>query len=245
MPEFTGAPAGGPDPSYPQWVFKTHGVLRLWRWEAGPPPVHELQACRTITARALSRHLPASPYSTTTRTLVSVESGLEADLLRCVDRDPHVTWIVPQPLTLVWQGRTRHTPDLLTLDADGAVTVWDVRPLHRQGQRFRQRARMTAEACEHVGWRYEVFSDDNLVRRLNIQWLTHHRVLPAWGESLADSILRQLEDEPRTIDQVVGVGPEDAERLGVVWHLLWAGRITTELDAPLSGASPLALAVPA
>lgn len=245
MPKFTGAPAGGPDLSYPQWVFKTQGVLRLWRWDDGPPPLRELEACRPIVARALSRHLPASPYSTTTQALVSVESGLEADLLRSVDRDPRVTWIVPQPLTLLWKGRTKHTPDLLTLDADGAVTVWDVRPLHRQWPRFRRKAQMTAAACEQIGWHYEVFSDEHELRRLNIQWLTHHRSLSTWGEPFADAILKELDEGPRTVEEIVGSGPGQAEKLRVVWHLLWAGRITADLDVPLGDSSALTLAVTA
>ena len=81
-----------------------------------------------------------------------------AVLVRRVDRDPSVVWIVPQPFRLAWAEPKvgRHTPDLLTVHSDGGVTVWDARGADDQGSKFRAKAAITASECEAVGWRYEV-----------------------------------------------------------------------------------------
>ncbi|ROR55124.1 hypothetical protein EDD41_2378 [Luteococcus japonicus] len=233
MTDSIGGPAMGPDPSCPQWVIKTRGALRQWRWCVdGAPPLQEMQPCRDFVARALSKHLPASPFCTTTGDLVPVESGLEADLLRAVDCDPAIRWLVSQPLKLRWPDGSHHTPDLLTVTAHGDVTVWDVRPEHRQDSRFRAVAEKTAEACRSVGWGYEVFSDEHERRRLNLQWLSHSRRLPAGTRSIADQMLAELDSEPVPLRRLF-TGSEADLRLRVAWHLIWTGALDCDLDEPL------------
>jgi hypothetical protein len=96
----------------------------------------------------------------TTRTVVHLESGLEHDLVRKPDRDPAIVHMVSRPLRLCWTTPeiASHTPDLLTVQTDGAVTVWDVRAVEEQDNEFGTKSAITRDACQVVGWRYEVFT---------------------------------------------------------------------------------------
>ena len=71
-----------------------------WDWADGPPPWRELKSVREPKAGALSRHMPSSPFCWTTQTRLQVESGLEHDLLRELDRDSEVDWLVSQRFLL-------------------------------------------------------------------------------------------------------------------------------------------------
>ena len=66
-----------------------------------------------------------------------------------LDRDPTVLRIVAQPLTLSWRGSEpgSHTPDLLTVHAGAAPTVWDVRALDKQDQQFETKSALTRRVC--------------------------------------------------------------------------------------------------
>jgi hypothetical protein len=46
--------------------------------------------------------VPVTAFSTTTNSQVALESGLEHDLLRKLDRMSSVVWLVGQPLELRW-----------------------------------------------------------------------------------------------------------------------------------------------
>ena len=73
---------------------------------------------------------------------------LDNEFEKC-DRDPRVRWIVSQPFRLSWGGPApgRHTPDLLRLSADDAVTVWDARRLDEQHETFGVQAEVTRQCC--------------------------------------------------------------------------------------------------
>ncbi|MDN5793213.1 MAG: hypothetical protein L0H22_09185, partial [Brevibacterium aurantiacum] len=76
---------------------------------------------RTPKSKAKSRHVPMYAYSITTRGHIRLESGLEHDLLRELDRRPDVAWLVSQPMRLRLPAkrarrRLEHTPDLLSVD---------------------------------------------------------------------------------------------------------------------------------
>jgi hypothetical protein len=91
---------------------------------------------------------------------VGYESWLERDRLVLLDFDPDVVGIASQPFWLFWataEGKARsHAPDYFARLADGSALVLDVRSTDRIKPRDRVAFDATREACDALGWRYEV-----------------------------------------------------------------------------------------
>jgi hypothetical protein len=162
-----------------------------------------------------------------------LESGLEHDLVRVLDRDPEVLWLVPQPLLMEWGAgnRSRHVPDLLSLGANGAVTVWDIKtPQAATSAAFVEVQQLTGRACKAVGWRYKTFSGMPTVQRHNLLWLHSYRSRPAWADQWETELLARAEDGCALARLV---GPV-SEQTAVTWHLIWTGRLRVDLTSRLT-----------
>lgn len=161
-----------------------------------------------------------------------MESLLEFDLFRELDRDPQIRWILAQPLALSEpgprKGSSEHFPDFLTVDADGVMKVWDVRHPDRVDDAFRVSSQMTDAACLHRGVAYEVFTGFAMTRKVQLQWIDCYRRKPA-----------NLDAFKAVIDQFVGPGCrlgdllEHVGHYGIpaVWHLIWSGSLVVDLDS--------------
>jgi hypothetical protein len=188
---------------------------------------------RRPASGAASKHVPVRAYAQTVGGHLMLESGLEHDLVRVLDREPDVTWIVPQPLQLEWGvGRRRkHVPDLLAVGPDDSVTVWDVKTVTAAGlDNFDTARRVTEEACASVGWKYAVFTGLPAVHRHNLLWLHAYRSRPTWADRWEAHLLAAASDGS-TLGDLVGCDPESA---CLVWHLIWSGRLSADLTCRLS-----------
>jgi hypothetical protein len=176
------------------WFLRVHsGVEVDWNWrQHGTPPVEQLAPVRMPRSSASNRHIPVSAYSITNGGVVHLESGLEHDLVRRLDRDRGIVQMVSQPLRLSWTTpeAASHTPDLLTVHDDSAVTVWDVRAREEQDDDFRTKSAVTRDGCAAVGWHYEVFTGLSGTERLNLLWLHGFRRKPAWADRFEEEIRR-------------------------------------------------------
>ncbi|MDV3134422.1 TnsA-like heteromeric transposase endonuclease subunit [Mycobacterium sp. 29Ha] len=211
------------------------GEVVQWCWrDRGAPPLDDLSAIRTPRSSSRNRHIPVSAYSTTNAGVVHLESGLEHDLVRRLDRDPTIRRMIAQPLRLQWTATdpASHTPDLLTIHHSGAATVWDVRAVDEQDDDFRVKSRITRDACAIAGWRYEVFSGLETVERMNLLWLHGFRRRPPWTDRYKNAILTMAAAGPVTLDALFGADDGSEEIKPVVWHLLWAGDLCTDMKAP-------------
>ncbi|GAB4001825.1 TnsA-like heteromeric transposase endonuclease subunit [Nocardioides ultimimeridianus] len=225
------------------WTIAVDGHASSWDWSLGSPDPESLRPVRRPTSGAVSRHIPVRAFSTTTSDFVELESGLEHDLFRLLDRDGAVVWLVAQPLRLTWPvvGRKKartHTPDLLSVDAGGRVTVWDVkRPQQATADDFAVDRAVTECACVEVGWGYEVFTGLGPVHQHNLMWLHSYRRQPAWAASCEPEVLAQAAG-----GCVLGelVTPDDPQRAAVVWHLIWAGRLRLDLTSRLTAQTAVA-----
>lgn len=226
------------EPTNITWSFRLNGRRTDWDWSAGAPGFDMLESYRRPASGAASRHVPVRAFSYTVGGFIELESGLEHDLLRVLDRDPSVEWIVPQPMRLSWgeAGRRktrRHTPDLLSVDVDGGVTVWDVKtPVAASSPRFTEVKDLTERACRTHGWRYEVFTGLKSVHRHNLLWLHAYRSRPPWASRQEDDLVAAC-GGGISLGQLVGSSPE-GERLAVIWHLIWTGRLVVDLDQRLT-----------
>lgn len=225
------------------WVVDVGAGPAVWDWELGQPGLRSMTRVRSPRSKAKSRHVPVWAYSTTTAGHVHLESGLEHDLLRDLDRRRDIVWLLSQPcrLQLPLQRRGRrlmHTPDLASLNGDGTVTVWDVRATTRQDEEFRLRAEHTRRACEQVGWRYEVFAGLPALRRLNLLWLHAYRQpMPWYEEALAQ--LTESTCRPGTIGDVVTADNGAGHLVAALWHGIWSGQLDCDLDTALTATTAI------
>ncbi|TQR84344.1 TnsA-like heteromeric transposase endonuclease subunit [Mycobacterium hodleri] len=217
------------------WSFRLNGAtMDDWSWrQRGAPPLHQLQPVRVPRSSEFQRHIPVSAYSMTNGDIVSLESGLEHDLLRRVDRDPRVTRIVAQPLRVSWAAPTRgsHVPDLLTVHDDGTATVWDVRALDRHDEDFTTKSAITRDACLAIGWRYAVFTGLASIERLNHLWLHGFRRRPAWAGRVEEQVRRAASRPGATLGSVIASDDGTGELTSVLWHLLWHDDVTIDMAA--------------
>jgi hypothetical protein len=194
----------------------------------------QLTPVRMPRSSASNRHIPVTAYSMTNGGVVHLESGLEHDLVRRLDRDSGIVGMVSQPLRLSWTAPepVRHIPDLVTLHDDDAVTVWDVRALDEQDDDFRNKSAVTRDACAVVGWRYEVFTGLGGVERLNLLWLHGFRRRPAWTDRWEEQIQRAASHRDATIGSLFAHDDGTGELKAVVWHLVWSGDLSVDIAAP-------------
>lgn len=218
-----------------KWLLHIRGAGVIeWSWcERGDPLVDELMPIRTPRSSMSNRHIPVSAYAMTNAAVLQLESGLEHDLVRRLDRDPTISRMVTQPVRLQWTGieQTTHTPDLLTVDAPGVVTVWDVRAVDQQDDDFRVKSRLTLSACTAVGWRYEVFTGLEERERLNLLWLHGFRRKPLWNDRHEDVIRTMATTGNLTLGNLFRADDGSGELKSVVWHLLWKGDLQIDMDA--------------
>lgn len=187
------------------------------------------------------RHYSGSYWSTTMESLVGYESRLELANLLCEDFDPSTTWILSQPFLLAGADgsrKRRHVPDYLVERIGGRACVIDVKPAALLADpKIAAALTWSARMVESIGWEYVVRSEPEPVRLGNIKFLAGYRrafqFIPVEVEAV-----RLAVREPMTIGQACRIGagqiaePEYAR--GIVLHLLWAGKLTTDLSVPLS-----------
>ncbi|MUL74487.1 TnsA-like heteromeric transposase endonuclease subunit [Mycolicibacterium sp. CBMA 226] len=239
----TGAVPGGTDVR-PTWTFRIAGSEIGWIWQQNAgPPTRDLEPVRVPRSSKRNRHIPVTAYSVTNGAMLALESGLEHDLMRKLDRDPTVTWLVPQPLRLTWKSPApiRHTPDLLSIETSGTVTIWDAHTIDDDDDDedgdadaeddFEYKAAVTRDACSAVGWRYEVFSGFDTVERLNHLWLYGFRRRPLWSDEFEGAILRLASLPQASLGGLLAADDGSGLMKSVMWHLVWSGALSIDMTA--------------
>lgn len=222
------------------WKFQMDGET-TWDWAVGPPPVRLLRHVRRPTADAMSRHTPVRMACQTTGTTLLIESSLEYEAARRLDRDPDVEWIVAQPVRIEFDDGSKHVVDLLAEHGDGTVVLWDVRPDDRQDEEFHRIVALTRSACAAVGWGYDVFGTQPTARRLNMLWLASHRRLPRWPHSQVTRHVANAVRAGAKVGDVLALDDGDGHTIAMLWHLVWTGYLIVDLDVPITGDSPITL----
>ncbi|MFE4463760.1 TnsA-like heteromeric transposase endonuclease subunit [Oerskovia sp. NPDC056781] len=217
------------------------GANRLWGWQLGAPPTSELRSVRRPAADAMSRHAPVRMWCLTTGSFLVLESGLEYELARSLDRESSIVWLVAQPVLLAFGNGERHVPDLLAEHADGRVVVWDARPADQQDEQFRRKAELTREACSQVGWEYAIYAGSSPAGQLNLQWLTAFRSRPTWPHhNERDHLLARARDGV-TVGDIIRSDSGDGHLTATMWHLLWTRELVVDLDVPITFATLVTL----
>lgn len=226
------------------WLFRFAGDAApcVWNWKSdGSPDLGRVVPFRRPRSSERQRHIPVSAYSVTMRDHLELESGLEHDLVRSLDRLPQMVALVPQPCQLASTRSTkvRNTPDLLSLDDSGNVTLWNARPEHRIDDQFRSQVAMVEAACEAVGWRHEVFVGLGRTERLNLLWLHGYRRRPSWYAQVAGEIATVAAQEAATLGSVFRLDSGNGEVVAVVWHMVWSAELVADLSQQLTVETPI------
>lgn len=214
------------------WQFRDKETreLEAWDWSRGAPRIQSLMPTRRPRSGDRSSHVPVRAYSMRTETMLHLESGLEHDLVRRLDRDASVAWIVPQPCKLTFTGDgkpLKHNPDLLVMSVSGDIALWDARPAERTDELFLRKAQATAAACEQVGWTHQIFHGLDAVERLNLLWLHGFRRQEDWHVDWRPRLLDHLEsvEGPVALGEMLALDDGSSDGISTLWHLLWAGAI--------------------
>ncbi|MFD4144273.1 TnsA-like heteromeric transposase endonuclease subunit [Streptomyces sp. NPDC058572] len=183
------------------------------------------------------RNFPGLYWAATMLRHVGFESWLERDHAIAMDFDPRVTWFASQPFWLSWTSpegvRLSHAPDYFARRADGSAVVVDCRPEARRS-RPRDLAKFagTQIACEAVGWDFRLVGEIDRVRVANLRWLAGFRHPRFAQAGLEDAVEAAFAVPGPLVGQAAHVG-DPVLVLPVVFHLLWCGRLTTDLSRPL------------
>lgn len=184
-------------------------------------------------------------WSATTGDHVVYESRLELARLLLADFSPRVGWIVAQPFLVeadsVGQQR-RHVPDFVLIEGSGAITVVNVKPADRLSDpKVAATFKWVTEAFAFRGWRHEVWTGAPAALLANVQFLAGYRRFDRLDAGVVDAVMA-LAGDGDTIGEVEGrcvaIGPIETVRPAVL-HLLWSGRLRTDLTTVLSDRSLL------
>ncbi|APZ33076.1 hypothetical protein BOH66_01245 [Microbacterium aurum] len=164
------------------------------------------------------------------------ESLLERDCLMWLDWATDIVAISSQPMKLTTADGEVHYPDLLGLDANGTQTVYDVKPLARINEKARAQFAWTRDVCADIGWDYRVLTELPIQYKVNLTWFAqfrHHGHHPGAAEET--SALEAFR-EGWTIHDAVRAMPAHsmARARSNVFHLLWTGALTCDMNARMS-----------
>jgi hypothetical protein len=194
------------------------------------------------------RHYSGWYFSSTVGGLVAYESRLELARIQLADFDPDVVGIAAQPFQLTGREgtvRRRHVPDLLLRRSDGAVVVVDVKPADRVDDPVvRAVFDWTARVVGWRGWRFEVWSGADPVLLANVSFLAGYRRPQVIEQSLVETVLEAAARQGTIGGAERAVGAPVARVRPVILHLLWTGRLRTDLGTPLGPASVLQVGGP-
>lgn len=227
------------------WTFRMGSEPpQRWDWSGGAPDVRTLAPIRTPRSSEKSRHIPVQAHCFVTQTMLTLESGLEYDLLLMVERDLEAAWVVPQParLGIKTSGgrRTVHTPDLLVLCRDGDVTIWNARSRERQDDKFLAQSRATEVACHEVGWRYDVFPGHSRAKKYNLRWLAAYRRSMPWHVAAKPALVEICRRSAPTVGHVLGADRGSGHLMSALWHYAWRGDLALDLDCTIRRTTPIA-----
>lgn len=191
-------------------------------------------------------HYSGNYWCATMAEPVEYESRLELANLIELDFDPHVQWVRAQPFLMSGvDGKRirRHIPDYLVKFASGEYCVIDVKPAGLLDHpKVRESLTWSRTVIDAVGWEYRILSEPIPARHANIRFLSgYRRPFQFRGAELA--AIASVVKQPMTIRAIVA---EAAEMVGgaeyarsTLFHLLWTGRLNTDLELPLHDSSIL------
>jgi hypothetical protein len=229
-----GAPAQG-DGFEVAYVDRLGGEHHVDLYDAAAVRFEDCRPVRSFPSWKGQRNYPGLWWSATVGRHVGYESWLERDHAMLLDFDPQVTAFASQPMWLFWLagGRRRsHAPDWFARRSDGTGLVVDCRPLDRVKPRDAEAFEATERACQEIGWKFRLVGAPDAVQLANVRWLAGYRHPRHRVAAVVDRLLDVFAHETPLRVGVERVGDPIAV-LPVLFHLLWSGRLVTDLSVVL------------
>lgn len=184
------------------------------------------------------RSFPGLWWSSTMQDLVGFESWLERDQVMMLDFSRQVVAFSSQPFWLTWpEGakKRRHAPDYFARLADGTGLVIDVRADDDIEPRDAEAFAVAEQACKSVGWAYQRAGALDPVLATNLRWLSDYKHPRTLNPAHA-SILMEAFAQPAPLMEAVAAVGDPIAVLPSAFHMLWSGRLHSDLaSGPLSG----------
>jgi hypothetical protein len=213
------------------WRDADGAEQRSWLVEAAMIALEQAPSvCGLLSFRG-QRSLPGLWWFATTGEHVGYKSWLERDQLMALDADPSVVAVSQQPMWLHWSAdgqALRHAPDFFARLADGSAVVIDVRADDQITSEDAVAFATIARACASVGWDYRRVGGLDAVLAANLRWLSGYRHPRCLHAKRAAELQQVFAQRKALLDGAVAVGDPIAV-LPVLFHLLWCGRLVTEL----------------
>jgi hypothetical protein len=177
-------------------------------------------------------------FAATTGGHIGYESWLERDRLIILDAEPEVTGIASQPFWLHWhdgERKRRHAPDYFVRLADGRGRVVDVRAADRADEAAAEAFAATDRACRAVGWEFVRVGIPDPVLMANMRWLSRYRRKRCLRADVAERLVEVFAQPGPLRAGAARVG-DPLMVLPVLFHLLWSGRLVTDVASRLLAA---------
>jgi len=208
-----------------------------------------LRPSRKVGSSEMSRNITVEVWSALSRVSRNLESGLEHDLHRRLDRPRQSLHVIPQPFRVTLPTAGDHIPDLLQIATDGTFRVWDVKPESEIDDAVRLQTAETASACQAVGWEYEMFTGMEPVERINLMFLNGYRRtstssgidLRPWVACHEATVLNAAADET-TMGDLFARDTGNGEVIATIWHLVASERLHCDLTAVITPDTPVVIA---
>lgn len=171
------------------------------------------------------------------------ESLLERSSLMWLDHTAEIVAISSQPMLLVNGDGVWHYPDFIALDARGTQTVYDVKPYGRLNAKALEQFEWTREVCKTVGWDYRILTELPHQHHVNLTWLAQFRQ-PGHhpGADAEDELLADLHPDSTVGDAInLMTAKSTPHARSNVFHLLWTGALTIDMNTRLSNSTPLTI----
>ncbi|GAA1119103.1 TnsA-like heteromeric transposase endonuclease subunit [Streptomyces javensis] len=210
------------------------------RWEDAALAVafEDLPPVSAFPAVPGRRWGPGLWWSATTGRHVAAGSNAMRIQLMMLDRDPAVTALAGRPVRLLWRnprGQVRSwVPQLFARHADGTALLADC-PSHPDagGERSMKAADAVVQACADIGWTYRRLPPLDDVLAANLKWLAGYRHPRNAGRSGLMPAVLEAFARPRPLLEGAQATGDPIEVLPAVFHALWHGQLTANLDTPL------------
>ena len=179
--------------------------------------------------------------------VVQFESFLERSLLLHLDRDWSVQDYGSQPETFHFpddQGKQHtYTPDFIVWRSDGSIEIHEVTLTSRRTRpAVRLREAAAVDICQKRGWQYIVHTEQDLphgAELSNLLALFHYRPSAYAHTDVTQAALVHLSDgRPVGIHQLTHqltavLGQPQTSVAATLYHMLWYGRLQTDLCQPI------------
>ena len=245
--QFTRAPVGG----FAN-VGRLAGAWLLWADANGEPqrarinraafelPIETAQLARQPAQYFQRHHYEGFYWCAGTRRHHWYESLEEMTALMSLDHQYRLRAVSSQPFELRFDDGSKHTPDFFAVHDDGSRVVYDVKATERIKGDVAEKFALTKDACDQIGWGYEVLTELTRAERHNLEWIASYR-RDRYAPTAAET--RTIRDLLRT-PQPLGEIRERIPRIHHLYNLMWRREIDFDGSQPLTLHTTLERAAP-